>query len=495
MPDNDSSTPLRRRRWTDNWLIRDSALLVPIVVVTVLCGIVLGAVPTAVQAQVQQVLTLLAVAGSVAAALTVSFAGRLDADPAALRIGSGLLVYGGLVLPITAAGFATSIGPVGQLLDLLALAGVTALFWLGLSRPGDPTLSWPAAAVAVAGSLAVVASTALAPGLVPGAVALALGTSGVATVLFAIGAALTVTGLRRRSVLLRRVGLGVGLLAVAHAGRGLVPLGITLPWPALTGLRPIAVAVILAGVLPHLRAALHRQRDRDLAAASALRAAEDAGDAAERDAHDRDHELRNLVLGLSGAAALLTGDAGDAGDDRAELGAAVTAELERLTRMLDRHATAGGEPGTFDVGRALATAVAMRRAAGATIDLDVPAGLRAAGSAETLVQVTTNLLINCARHAPGSAVRVSASGGAGGVLVGIRDHGPGIVPGREPSVLRRGGRSPVTGGRGLGLGISRDLMRAHGGDLRIGPAGDGPGCLVVLEIPATPTRALRELAS
>ncbi|WP_300007362.1 HAMP domain-containing sensor histidine kinase [Pseudonocardia sp.] len=491
MSDNASPESVSQRRWTENWLIRDSALLTPIVLAVVLGGIVLAAMPAMLQAQVQQVLTLLAVAGSVGAALTVSFAGRLDGDPAALRIGSGLLVYGGLVLPIAAAGFATSIGPVGQLLDLLALASATVLFGLGLSRRGEPTLSWPAAAVAVAGSLAVVASTALAPGLVPGETALALAIGAVATVLLGVGVASTVSGLRLRSVLLRRVGLGMMLLAVAHGARGLVPMGIVLPWPALTGLRPIAVAVILAGVLPHLRAALRRQRDRDLAAASAVRAAEDAGDAAERDAHDRDHEMRNLVLGLSGAAALLAGK----DDDRTELGDAVTAELERLTRMLDSRTAPTVEPGTVDVHRALATAVAVQRASGATIDLDVPAGLRTIGSAETLVQVVTNLLINCARHAAGSAVRVSASAVDGGVQVLVRDHGPGIAPGEERAALRRGRRSPVTGGSGLGLGISRDLMRAHGGDLHVGPAADGPGCLAVLEMPAAPARPLRELAS
>jgi two-component system OmpR family sensor kinase len=491
LPDLDSAESVRQRRWTDNWLVRDSVLVIPVVVIVVLGGVALDAAPGAVQAQLQQVLTLLAVAGAVAAALVVSFAGRLDGDAVALRIGSALLVYGGLVLPITAARFATSVGPVGQLLDLLALASVAVLFALGLSRRGDPTLAWPAAAVSVAGSLALVASTALVPGLRPDELVLTYSFAGVALALLGIGVALVRTGLRRHSVLLRRVGLGVGLLAVAHGGRGLEPLGFAFPWPALTGLRPIAVAVILAGVVPHMIAALRRQRDRDLAGAIALRAAEEAGESAERASHDRDHELRNLVLGLSGAAALLARP-GDA--ERAELGAAVTAELDRLTRMLDRDVTSPAGPGEFDVRAALATAVSVARAGGATIELDVPAGLRARGSAQTLTQVVTNLLVNCARHAAGSPVRVSASELRTSMQVLVRDHGPGIAPGQEQAVLTRGRRSAVTGGQGLGLGISRDLLRAHGGDLRIGPPADGPGCLAVLEIPAAAARPVRELA-
>lgn len=491
MPDIDSSTSIRRRRWTDNWFVRDSFLVIPLVVAVVLGGVALDALPGAVQAQVQQVLTLLAVAGAVAAALTASFAGRLDGDATALRIGSALLVYGGLVLPIAAARFATSVGPVGQLLDLLALACVAVLFALGLSRRGDPTLSWPAAAVAVAASLAVVASTALLPGLLPDKMWLTYAFGCVAAALLAIAATLTLTGLRRNSVLLRRVGIGVVLLAVAHGGRGLEPLGVAFPWPALTGLRPIAVAVILAGVVPHVMAAMRRQRDRDLAGALALRAAEEAGETAEREFHDRDHELRNLVLGLSGAAALLARP-GDA--ERAELGAAVTAELDRLTRMLDRNVAPSADPDGFDVRPALATAVSVARAGGTTIELDVPAGLRARGSAQMLTQVVTNLLVNCARHAVGSPVRVSASEFQGSVLVLVRDHGPGIAPGQERAVLARGRRSAVTGGRGLGLGISRDLLRAHGGDLRIGPPADGPGCLAILEIPTAVGHPVSELA-
>ena len=150
----------------------------------------------------------------------------------------------------------------------------------------------------------------------------------------------------------------------------------------------------------------------------------------------------------------------------------------------------GGSPSSATIGGGR---VGSGVAAGATIDLDVPAGLRARGSAETLTQVVTNLLVNCSRHAAGSPVRVSASEITGSVLVLVRDRGPGIDAGQEHAVLDRGRRSAVTGGRGLGLGISRDLMRARGGDLRIGRPADGPGCLAVLELPVATDQTIREL--
>lgn len=479
MPDDAAAPPSRRFRWHRNWLVRDFAVFLPITVLTIAAGLALTGAAAPVQGQVQQMLTLLAVAGTVGAALVVSFAGRLDRDVTALRIGSGLLVYGGVVLPVTAAGFATSIGPAGQLLDLIGLGAVAVLFALGLVRRGEPTLSWPAAAVAVAASLTAVAGTALVPALAPGTMVLTAAHAVIVLGMAAVAAAMVAQGMRAHSVLQRRVGLGYGLLAVAHGGRGLEPVEVMMAWPAFTGLRPVAVAIIIAGVLPHLRSALRRQQDRDVAAALRLQAVREAGEARDRDADDRDHELRNVVLGLSGAAALLAGPA-DGG--RAELGAAVAAELDRLTRMLDRARPETGA-GEIDVRSALAVAVEVRRAGGAVIELDVPAGLRARGSAEVLTQVVTNLLVNCARHAPGSPVHISAAEADGHVVVQVRDHGPGIAPGREADLLDRGRRSATTGGRGLGLGISRDLLRAHGGDLRlVRPAGGG--LLAVLDIPS-----------
>ena len=489
--DASTTTTAGARTWHSHWLVRDLTLLVPISLAAVLGGLAISTFPAPVQAQVQQTLTLLAVAGTVAAALAVSFAGRLDEDVTALRIGSGLFVYGGIVLPITTARFGTSIGPVGQVLDVVCLCAVAGLFTLGLFHRGRPTMSWPAAAVAAAGSFAAVACLALFPALLPGRVVLTAIFSAAVAVWSVVGAAHAVIGVQRHSVLMRRFGIGLALLAVAHVGQGPLTVGATMASPVFTGLRPAAVALVLAGVYPHLRDALRRQRSRDLHAALRLRAAEEAGEAAERDADDRAHEMRNLVLGLSGAAALLS-DPADR--ERAELGAAVAAELDRLTRLLDRRTDGHGPGGTVDVHSALATAVTLRRAAGARIRFDVAPGLRATGSAEVLTQVTTNLLVNCARHAPGTAVSVSAAEEDGRVVVRIRDGGPGIARGQEEALLQRGRRSAVTGGSGLGLGISRDLVRAHGGDLRLlRPDDGGPGCLVVIDL-AVPVAAVHEPA-
>jgi len=48
----------------------------------------------------------------------------------------------------------------------------------------------------------------------------------------------------------------------------------------------------------------------------------------------------------------------------------------------------------------------------------------------------------------------------------VDDDGPGIPPDRRESAFRPF-ESGAAGGTGLGLTIARDIVRAHGGDIRL----------------------------
>lgn len=103
-------------------------------------------------------------------------------------------------------------------------------------------------------------------------------------------------------------------------------------------------------------------------------------------------------------------------------------------------------------------------------------------------QIVGNLLENALLHTPeGGGVAVTAGPAAGGgVVVSVRDSGPGIPAADLPYIFDRfyrvdPSRARASGGVGLGLTIARQLARAHGGDLRVeSPAGAGTVFTLIL---------------
>lgn len=102
-----------------------------------------------------------------------------------------------------------------------------------------------------------------------------------------------------------------------------------------------------------------------------------------------------------------------------------------------------------------------------------------------LVSAISNLLRNAARHAPGSRVSVDARTCEEAVTIKVDDEGPGVPEAEREAVfdrLHRGGRARRSGGGlGLGLPLTREVARRHGGDCWIA---EGPGCRVRLRLPA-----------
>ena len=99
-------------------------------------------------------------------------------------------------------------------------------------------------------------------------------------------------------------------------------------------------------------------------------------------------------------------------------------------------------------------------------------------------QVLTNLLSNAARYTPpGSQVDVTLRRVGETVELAVRDHGPGIPAEEAERLFERYARLFRDGsGSGLGLYVSRELARAHGGDL-VAEQPEGGGALLVLRLP------------
>jgi two-component system sensor histidine kinase MtrB len=105
-------------------------------------------------------------------------------------------------------------------------------------------------------------------------------------------------------------------------------------------------------------------------------------------------------------------------------------------------------------------------------------------------RVLRNLVGNAVEHGEGRPVRVTMSGDEGAVAITVRDHGVGLKPGEERLVFNRfwradPSRARQTGGSGLGLSISAEDARLHGGWLEAwGTPGGGAQFRLTLPVRA-----------
>jgi signal transduction histidine kinase len=107
------------------------------------------------------------------------------------------------------------------------------------------------------------------------------------------------------------------------------------------------------------------------------------------------------------------------------------------------------------------------------------------GSADDLRRVVLNLLDNAIKFTPErGSIEVSVSCDDGMALLAVRDSGPGIDALDLPHVFEPFYRSRSANGTGSGLGLalSREIVRIHGGAIRAANRSDG-GCEVEVRLP------------
>ncbi len=201
------------------------------------------------------------------------------------------------------------------------------------------------------------------------------------------------------------------------------------------------------------------------------------------------HELRSPLTSVKGFTRTLLGRWERFSDEQKRtMLETIDADADRVTRLLGElldvsRIDAGRVQlarSVTDVGQ-LVTAVvdkARHRGIGTGRDLhvevadDVPKVL---ADADKIEQVVTNLVENALGYAPESPVRVlAAREDVEGVRVTVADDGPGVPTDQARGIFRKFGRGRDNrrAGTGLGLYITRGLVRAHGGEVWLDP---GPG--------------------
>jgi signal transduction histidine kinase len=111
---------------------------------------------------------------------------------------------------------------------------------------------------------------------------------------------------------------------------------------------------------------------------------------------------------------------------------------------------------------------------------DVPRDMKIRADKEQIFRVLLNLCRNAVEALEGSRenfdreprIRLSARRERGTVLIHVADNGPGLPPTARERLFEPFRGSVRAGGSGLGLAIAADIMRAHGGQIRLLEEGD-----------------------
>jgi len=201
------------------------------------------------------------------------------------------------------------------------------------------------------------------------------------------------------------------------------------------------------------------------------------------------HELKTPIAAVQGLAAALVRSLDELDHVTAvRLAESLQRSAQHLGELVSSFRASGVAPRRqpTDLGALVRETVEELRPvlAGRDVGLELGDRLTAAVDPVQIRQVLTNLLSNAVRYSPaGSPVEVSLSRAGETVELAVRDHGPGIPPEDAERVFERGARlASGGGGSGLGLYLSRELARAHGGEV-VAELPDGEGALLVLRIP------------
>ena len=214
------------------------------------------------------------------------------------------------------------------------------------------------------------------------------------------------------------------------------------------------------------------------------------------------HELKTPLTNIRMYAELLEGRLSEDEDAKSShyLGVIVS-ESQRLSRLIGNILTFGrGQrdklkllPAPGDVDEVIRSVLDQFRPVFQDKGLEAHASLNAGQTvsldADALQQILANLLSNVEKYAAsGKCVDIASEQEGETTTVSIADRGPGIPSEQQERVFEPFHRvsnrlSDGVTGTGIGLTISRDLARLHGGDLVLVPTEEGACFRITLHTP------------
>jgi signal transduction histidine kinase len=205
---------------------------------------------------------------------------------------------------------------------------------------------------------------------------------------------------------------------------------------------------------------------------------------------DAAHELRSPLAAIR--AQLEVGLAHPDATDWAETGVDTLQDVDRLARLVDDllvlaridEAPRWREE-RLDLAQIVDDVLARRAPGAKPVRRTGTAAAPLTGDVDALNRIVANLVDNAVRHAA-SEVTVTVDRAGDTVRLVVADDGPGIPPADRERVFGRftrldEARGRDAGGTGLGLAIVQELVRAHGGVVRL--ENNEPGLRVIVELP------------
>ena len=213
------------------------------------------------------------------------------------------------------------------------------------------------------------------------------------------------------------------------------------------------------------------------------------------------HELRSPITQIRVTGESLMFGLAETEAEREEAYTAIVRESERLSRLVDnvldfaaiehgakQYALREGDL-VDSVYRALDSISSARELEGKELDVDLPEDLPpVAHDPDAVAQCVLNLVSNAAKYSPaGGWIGVRGRRVEGAVEVTVSDKGIGIAAHDlqsvfEPFYRSRDAQARQRKGTGIGLTITRYIMRAHGGDVLV-QSRPGHGSTFILRFP------------